>query len=177
MSHIQLKEPDGHDVRLLSELGAQTFIHAYESTLEPTQLTAYVGQAFSQERIAQELKDPGTYYVLALDQGQACAYAKLVPSDVPEALLLTQAIELQRLYVIPEYCRQGVGTRLMETLLAWASAHEYANMWLRVWQKNVQAMSFYQRWEFRAVGQEPYHVGHCSEIVQLMVRPSLTRTD
>ncbi|NQV33430.1 MAG: GNAT family N-acetyltransferase [Phycisphaeraceae bacterium] len=171
MSQIRLKEPDGHDVRLLSELGAQTFIHAYASTLEPAQLAAYVAQAFSEARIAQELKDPGIYYLLALDQGQACAYAKLVPSDLPEVLSLIQAIELKRLYVIPEYWGQGVGTRLMETLLDWAFAHGHPNMWLRVWQKNVQAMSFYQRWRFRPVGQEPYHVGDCSEIVQLMVRP------
>ena len=108
-----------------------------------------------------------------MDQGQACAYAKLIPSRVPESLSrsLVQAIELKRLYVIPEYWGQGVGARLMEALLDWASAHDYPKLWLRVWQKNAQAIAFYQQWGFRPVGQEPYHVGDCSEIVQLMVRP------
>jgi GNAT superfamily N-acetyltransferase len=171
MSHIQLREPDGRDAGLLSDMGSQTFIQSYGSTLEPTQLAAYVTQAFSEERMALELKDPGIYYLLAWDQGQACAYAKLVPSHLPEALSLTQAIELKRLYVIPEYWGQRVGTRLMGALLDWASAHGCPNMWLRVWQKNARAIAFYQQWGFRHVGQEPYHVGDSSETVQLMVRP------
>ena len=175
MSQIRLKEPDGHDARLLSELGSQTFVQSYGCALEPAQLAAYVSQTFSKERIARELKDPAVYYLLAMDQDRACAYAKLIPSPVPESLFgslgSAEAIELKRLYVIPEYWNQGVGTQLMEALLDRASAHDHQSMWLRVWEKNVRAITFYQRWDFRHVGEEPYCVGDCSETVWLMVRP------
>ena len=171
MSCIRLTEPELADAQSLSELGSQTFVQSYECVLAREQLMAYVNQAFATERIVQELKDPGIFYLLVRDGERACAYAKLIPSEVPASLPLAQAIELKRLYVIPEYWRQGVGTRLMEALLDWASAHDYPHMWLRVWQKNARAIAFYQRWRFRPVGQEPYHVGDCCETVQLMVRP------
>jgi GNAT superfamily N-acetyltransferase len=170
MSGIRLTEPDRLDVRTLSELGSKTFIQSYGCALDPAQLAAYVTQTFAHTKIARELKDPDIYYLLARDQDLACAYAKLSLSAVPEALPLTRAIELKRLYVIPEYCGQGVGTRLMEALLAWTSQHDYPLLWLRVWLKNEPAIRFYERWKFRHVGQEPYHVGDCSETVLLMAR-------
>ncbi|MCF7975022.1 MAG: GNAT family N-acetyltransferase [Phycisphaerae bacterium] len=172
MSQIRLKEPGWQDVRLLSTLGSQTFVESYGCALDAAQLDAYVTQAFAEARIAQELKDPTIYYLLAMDHDQACAYAKLIPSQVPQSLSLSpdRAIELKRLYVIPKYWGQGVGARLMEALLDWASAHDHQSMWLRVWEKNVRAITFYRQWDFRHVGQEPYCVGDCSETVWLMVR-------
>ncbi len=171
MCGIQLREPGQTDVQSLSALGSQTFIQSYARALAHEQLTAYVARAFGAARIAQELKDPRLFYMMACDGELVCAYAKLVPSKLPPSLPLTQAIELKRLYVLPEYWGRGVGTRLMESLLNWAFEHDYPNLWLRVWEKNAQAIAFYRRWEFRHVGDEPYHVGSCSETVHLMVRP------
>ncbi|MCP4456311.1 MAG: GNAT family N-acetyltransferase [Planctomycetes bacterium] len=170
MRDIRLTEPDCHDARILSELGSRTFIQAYGGALDPAQLAAYVGETFSHARMARELDDADIYYLLAYDQDRACAYAKLSRSAVPEALVLTRAVELKRLYVVPEYCGQGVGARLMEGLLAWTSRHAYPSLWLRVWQKNESAIRFYERRGFCQAGQEPYHVGDCSETVLLMVR-------
>jgi GNAT superfamily N-acetyltransferase len=175
MSRIRLTEPDQRDVPILSELGSQTFVQSYGSALDAAQLSRYVLEAFSEVCIARELLDSDIHYLLAWDHDRACAYSKLMPSPVPESLSRSlcpaQAVELKRLYVIPEYWGQGVGATLMEALLDWASAHHYQSMWLRVWEKNERAIAFYQRWGFRHVGQEPYCVGNCSETVWLMVRP------
>ncbi len=168
MNPIRLTEPELNDIRVLAELGSQTFIQSYRDVLDQESLQTYTQQAFAAERIAQELEDPQVYYLLALDHQRACAYAKLIASPVPKPLSLQQAIELQRLYVIPQYWGRAIGTRLMETLLEWAHRHHYQHMWLRVWQENERAIAFYQRWNFRIVGQEPYVVGNCSETVWLM---------
>ena len=171
MSCIRLAEAELADAQRLSDLASKTFIQSYQRVLPREQLRGYVKEAFAAERIVQELRSPESLYLLAWDGTLACAYANLNPSDVPASLSLTRPIELKLLYVIPEYCGQGLGARLMEGLLDWASQMDYPTLWLRVWEKNEPAIRFYERWEFRHVGQEPYHVGHCSETVQLMIRP------
>ncbi len=173
MNGIRLASPDLAEAQCLSDLASQTFVQSYESALPCDQLKAYVMQAFAPKRLVQEFQNPENLYVLAWDGARACAYANLAPSDVPASLSLTRAIELKRLYVLPDYWGQGLGTRLMEALLAWASGKDYPFLWLRVWEKNEPAIRFYERWEFRRIGQELYHVGRCSETVQLMVRSSV----
>ncbi len=170
MSGIRLAKPDLADAQCLSDLASQTFIQSYESALPCDQLRTYVMQVFAVKRLVQEFQNPENFFVLAWDSTRACAYVNLTSSDVPASLALTRAIELKRLYVLPDYWGQGLGTRLMEALLAWASGKDSPCLWLRVWEKNESAIRFYERWEFRHVGQELYHVGHCSETVQLMTR-------
>jgi GNAT superfamily N-acetyltransferase len=171
MSRIRLAEPELADAQDLSDLASQTFVQSYESALPCDQLMAYVDEAFATERLVQEFKNPESLYLLAWDDARVCAYANLHPSDLPASLSLAHAVELKRLYVLPDYCGQGLGTRLMKALLDWTSHRGDPTLWLRVWERNESAIRFYEHWAFHHVAQEPYHVGHCSETVQLMVRP------
>jgi len=170
MGHIELIKARAEHARILAELGAKTFTQSYGNALDPQELKTYVSQAFSVDQISRELHNPKIHYRIACMDNVVCAYAKLVPSSLPACLKGANAIELMRLYVTPEYCRHGVGSRLMAMLIDCARTQGYEHMWLRVWQENHRAIDFYQKWRFHTVGSEPYHVGVCSETVLIMVR-------
>ena len=183
MGRINITTACAEHASVLAGLGAQTFCQSYGAALEEEALKAYVDEVFPLERIQRELVDPEIHYLIAWVGGVICAYAKLVASPLPECLKAEDAVELQRLYVVPEHWGQGVGSRLMTSLIDLAATRAYGHMWLRVWQENQRAIEFYRKWAFSSVGSDTYHVGACSETVLIMVkglshrvRPALVRT-
>lgn len=170
MGSIDLITPGAKHAFELAALGAETFCQSYGRALDASELKAYVGKVFSVDQILGELSDPKIHYCIALIDDAICAYAKLVPSPVPESVTVACSVELQRLYVAPGHWGQGIGSRLMTRVIDLARAWAFQHIWLRVWQENLQAIDFYNRRGFVKVGSEPYHVGACSETVLVMTR-------
>ncbi len=158
------------DVSILSSLGTETFTYAYRDTIGAEDLRAYTQEAFAQDRIAHELDTDQAHYVLAEVDDQPGGYGKVKVSKVPVGIALAEPIELQRLYVLPQWFGQGMGTALLSHMMTWVEEHSYRCCWLRVWIRNTPAIAFYERWGFQAIGSEPYTVGDASEPVLIMAK-------
>jgi len=44
----------------------------------------------------------------------------------------------------------------------------YETMWLGVWERNVRAQAFYERWRFRRVGEHVFLLGSDPQVDWLM---------
>ncbi|MFC1764974.1 GNAT family N-acetyltransferase [Planctomycetota bacterium] len=158
------------DIAALATMGAQTFSLAYSSIIGPKDLESYVQEAFSPELIASERQTGQTTFILAEVEHIPCAYAGIRRSQLPEGITLLHPVELQRLYVLPEWFGQGIGTAMLSHIVSWIKQHCYRSCWLRVWEKNLRAIALYKRWDFQTIGSEPYYVGDVSETVLVMTR-------
>jgi len=173
--HIFIRHAGAKDASVLSQMGKLTFTRSYASIIPAEELASYTSQAFSLERMEAELGDMEIIYLLALVKAKPCGYSKLVPSAAPPAIDGKNSVELARLYVLPEWIGQGIGTMLIKESLDAALEQGYCSCWLRVWTGNERAIRFYRHWGFREVGSEPYNVGKCSETVLLMIRDCSNR--
>jgi ribosomal protein S18 acetylase RimI-like enzyme len=60
-------------------------------------------------------------------------------------------LEVDELAVLPEYRRQGIGRRLMETAEQIAAARGISTVELHVWEANDQARAFYDHLGYRTI--------------------------
>lgn len=111
--------------------------------------------AWTREMFAGELggKSPGRYYLVAEEDGQIAGYAGLLapapgrvrPGPGTQADVMTMA-------VVPPRWGRGIGSALLEALLAEAAARGCAEVFLEVRVDNPRAQRLYRRHGFAAAG-------------------------
>ena len=167
---ITIRTAATDDADVLARMGKLTFRKSYADIIPPEDLASYTATAFSPDLIRSEIRDQATIYLLAAVDMNICGYAKLQPTAPPPQITAPRPVELMRLYVMPGFTGNGIGSKLIRTGLIVAAEAHYHSCWLRVWRGNKSAINFYRNWRFGEVGREPYQVGKTSETVLLMVR-------
>jgi len=169
----RIRRADARDVAVLAALGARTFRDTFAADNTPTDMEAYLADAFSMERIASELAEPGNTFLLALSPatGEVAGYAKLRAGSSEPSVSGPAPVELQRLYVDRSAIGGGLGAALMEACLSRAQADGYQTLWLGVWEHNARALAFYRRWGFQAVGAHAFRLGEDVQTDLIMQRP------
>lgn len=157
---ISVRTCNSQDVDTLVSLGIKTFRDTFDEFNTPEDMMLYINKTFTRKLVEQEMKEPGTVFFLAFDGRKAAGYAKIKASRSPEALGLTAALEIERLYAHKDYVGKRVGHMLMQTCLAFARKKGCPALWLGVWENNSRAISFYEKNGFVRVGQRPFVLGH-----------------
>jgi diamine N-acetyltransferase len=147
------------DAGLLSELGARTFSETFAAENTPEDLAAYVATSFNVTRQTSELEDPASTFLIAEIEAHAAGYAKLYDGAPEKGVEGPNAVELVRLYVSREWLGRGIGEQLMRACIDEARQAGHKTIWLGVWERNGRAQAFYQKWNFRTVGEHMFRLG------------------
>lgn len=147
------------DAAALAELGARTFYDTFAADNRPEDMSAYLASAFTPARLAAELNDPLSLFLVAEAAGELVGYAKLYRGEPHGSVSGPDAVELARLYAASEWLGRGVGQELMRACLVEARREGRRTIWLGVWERNARAIAFYRRWGFREVGATAFFVG------------------
>ncbi|BDB43346.1 hypothetical protein Mkiyose1665_18460 [Mycobacterium kiyosense] len=112
---------------------------------------------------------------MARDGDRIVGYAMLirgVPDDdnIQRAVPVRPAVELSKMYLLPEFHRTGVAAALMEAALAEATAWGARCMWLGTNEKNERAVRFYAKFGFTINGAKTFQMGEFVEDDHVMVR-------
>jgi len=158
------------DAALLADLGARTFAETFAANNTPEDMAAYLASSFGQDMQAAELVDPHSLFLVAEIDGVAAGYAKLGSGVIPEGVTDDKPIELVRLYVSQEWLGRGIGAALMRACIDEAAQKGYRTIWLGVWEHNDRARAFYQKWNFREVGNHIFQLGNDPQTDILMER-------
>jgi diamine N-acetyltransferase len=151
----------------LADLGRRTFVAAFGPDNDPADVQRYVDEAFSEERVGEQLGDPDSVFLVleAANGGTAppstagpIGYAHLrAGSD--DAVHGDRPVELVRLYVDPNLTGAGHGVRLLHAAMDVARDRDHDVLWLGVWEHNLGARRFYERWGFEQVGAWAFVLG------------------
>ena len=90
--------------------------------------------------------------------------------DVQRAVHVRPAVELSKMYVLPDNHGSGVSTALMDAALAAAAEWGAGCVWLGVNQKNERAQQFYKKCGFTVNGTRTFQLGAHTESDYVMVR-------
>ena len=82
--------------------------------------------------------------------------------------MLGNRMEVQRLYILRQYKRNGLGTRFMHTAFDMARAQGKSVIWLGVWEHNDAAIAFYKRMGFVQFGSHDFVLGEDRQTDLLM---------
>jgi GNAT superfamily N-acetyltransferase len=158
------------DAAVLAELGRQTFHDTFADQNAPEDMDAYMREAFTVERLTSELQEPGAVYLIAENPPKAIGFAKIVPSEPPACISAPSPLRLVKLYVSADAIGTGVGAALMRASIEQARESGYESLWLGVWEHNLRARAFYERWGFVPVGTETFLLGNDQQTDVLMQR-------
>jgi GNAT superfamily N-acetyltransferase len=167
---VMIRRADSADARLLTELGARTFLETFAADNSPEDMAAYIASSFNLAQQTAELADPAATFFIAEVGGVAAGYAKLHAGEAAEGVGGAKPVELVRLYVSREWLGLGVGEALMRACVDEAQRAGHETIWLGVWERNGRAQAFYRKWNFRAVGEHVFQLGSDPQTDILMER-------
>ena len=166
------------DAEVVALLGRITFreTFGYLFANHAADLSTYLDRTFAVDKIRRSLGTSRNTYWLALLDGLPVAYAKLKhPSPTP--LLKDEApAQLQKIYVLGEFLKQGIGRPLLHRVLEEAAVRNVDAVWLDVLKENTRAIRFYQQNSFEALGDDSYTIGAQTFAFHLMVLRRATDT-
>jgi GNAT superfamily N-acetyltransferase len=172
---VHVAVADAADLTELADVAARTFPLACPPSLTPRNIAAFIAENLSAGRFAAYLADPERIVLTAALDGRIIGYAMLIRGvaddrDVQRAVTLRPAIELSKLYVLPESHGGGASGALMDAALARVAEVGAKSMWLGVNQKNQRAQRFYAKHGFAITGTKTFVVGEQLENDYVMTR-------
>lgn len=159
-SDLIVRTAEPADAADIAELGARTFLAAFEADNRPEDIHAYVAEAFSRDTIERELNVPHSVFFLAVHGSNNLGYARLRKSKAPDCVAGPKPIELERIYIDENHQGSGVGARLMQAVIDYARNEGSGSVWLGVWERNAGARKFYESQGFVLVGTKYFMVGN-----------------
>lgn len=163
------------DIPEVAAVAAATFPLACPPSVTPDNVAAFIAENLSEERFGEYLADPKRIVLVARDTSIS-GYAMLihgVPDDdaVQRAVAVRPALELSKIYVLPDHHGAGVAQALMTAALDAGARSGARSVWLGVNQLNERAQRFYGKNGFTVSGTKTFRLGTRVENDYVMVRP------
>lgn len=153
-SEIKIRYADRDDAELLAKLGRETFHDAFaDHPAMPTEeLSRYLDTAFSPTQLSDELANENSLFMLAEAAGETAGYAMLETNNDSPNVSARNPIKLRRLFSRQKFIGSGVGSSLLDRCLKESTERGHDAMWLIVWEHNLHAQAFYEKWGFKSCG-------------------------
>ncbi|MGV0607791.1 GNAT family N-acetyltransferase [Mycolicibacterium sp. XJ1904] len=163
------------DLADLADVAARTFPLACPPAVTADNVAAFVEENLSQSRFRDYLVDPDRVVLVARTGASITGYAMLIRGvpddpDVQRAVESRPAVEVSKIYVLPEHHGSGVATALMSESVRMAEELGAAAVWLGVNQQNQRAQRFYAKHGFAVSGTKTFRLGAATENDYVMVR-------
>ena len=152
------------DLPELADVAARTFPLACPASVSADNIAVFIDGNLSEQRFRDYLADPDRWVLAARVDARLVGYAMLVRSD-------DGAIELSKMYVLPDSHGAGASAALMAAALDTAKEQGVESVWLGVNQQNQRAQRFYAKQGFTVSGTRTFQLGAGIENDYVMVRP------
>ncbi|MCV7228934.1 GNAT family N-acetyltransferase [Mycolicibacterium komossense] len=175
---IEVTAAEHADLPELADVAALTFPLACPAAARPEDIAAFIATTLSAARFAEYLADPTRAVLIARNESRILGYAMTVDGvpddpDVQAAVTLRPAVELSKMYVVPDSHGGAVSAALMRAALVHATAAGAVGVWLGVNQQNRRAQRFYGKHGFAVSGTKTFRLGAGIEQDFVMLRPLL----
>ncbi|MCH4849765.1 GNAT family N-acetyltransferase [Bifidobacterium pseudolongum] len=156
------------DVNTIRDLSIATFAETFASLNTEEDMEQYNERHFSTDELQREIDNPDSTFMVAKVDGVPAGYMKVNVGDAQTEEMLGNRMEVQRLYILRQYKRNGLGARFMHTAFDMARAQGKSVIWLGVWEHNDAAIAFYKRMGFVQFGSHDFVLGEDRQTDLLM---------
>lgn len=171
MTDTTIRQATINDLVLLQEISRQTFSETYASVNTAENMEQYISTVFSSENLAAELSNPNTAFYFAVTNDTITGYLKLNFNTAPANLKTTNAVEVERIYVLKAMQGKKLGQLLLNKAIAVAQEKHADYIWLGVWENNINAIEFYTKNGLVPFGQHIFVLGNDEQTDILMQLP------
>jgi GNAT superfamily N-acetyltransferase len=173
---IEVAPAAAADLTELTDVAARTFPLACPPSVADDDVAAFIAENLSEDRFRDYLADSERVVLTARTGGRMLGYAMLIRGvaadpQVQQAISIRPAVELSKMYVLPDAHGAGVSAAMMTAALDASRALGAACLWLGVNQENARAQRFYAKHGFTVSGTKTFRLGGHVEDDFVMVRP------
>lgn len=160
VDEVRFVTPDASLLRRLLPVARRIFSETFGANYDSVEFEKFCdGVYLPGGSMAQDFETPAVRWQIAAIKGEPIGYAKLTPLRAPFPNAARGAVELQQIYVLPEWHGRGVANRLMDWGLITASVMGAPEVYLTVFDHNERAKRFYARHGFEEVGRCTFQLG------------------
>lgn len=151
-------------------LAEQTFRDTFAAENTAENMDRHCRDSYSPAIQMREILAQDRMTLLAFEAGQAVGFAQLRWCTAPACVDARSPGEIQRIYVRKSWHGRGVAQELMSVCLQEMRRRGSDVVWLGVWERNPRAVSFYQKFNFTAVGMHEFFLGQDRQNDIIMAR-------
>ena len=157
--NIKIEQINNSHIAALQQIGHHTFEETFAESNSAENMSIYLEEAYSNEKLSAELNDPNSFFYFAMLDEKVIGYLKLNMGGSQTELKDNDALEIERIYVLKDYHGKKVGQLLFDKAIAIAKEQQVAYVWLGVWEENKRAIHFYTKNGFVEFDQHVFVLG------------------
>ncbi len=165
-----IKPCTGADLEDLRKVSIETFVETFADQNTSDDIAEYVRTSFSQEELRRQVGEPGSAFFFAVVDDEIAGYLKVNVGAAQSEAAGEDSLEIERIYALQRFKRQGLGTLMMRRAIEEASERGLRTVWLGVWEHNIAAQRFYERLGFSVFGSHVFTLGDDEQTDLLMRR-------
>lgn len=143
----------------LQKISIETFNATFKDQNSPENMKSYLNRAFNLKQLEKELSNIYSAFYFIYFNSEIAGYLKINVNDAQSEEMGNDSLEIERIYIKKKFQRHGLGKVLFTKALEVASEHNKKKIWLGVWEKNENAISFYKKMGFIKVGAHSFFMG------------------
>lgn len=147
------------DVDALAALSRETFTTAFEKDNDPEDFKQYIQTAFNSDALLKQLRNRDSFFYFMYLGNQLIGYVKMNQHQAQTEFRSEDGMELERIYILDKFQRKGYGKRMLDQLIHLGLRANKRFLWLGVWERNLNAIRFYESCGFVIFGTHPYYIG------------------
>lgn len=168
MNKLSLVRVSSSQLDLLQQISLQTFYDGFFHLNNPDSFNAYVTRAFSREKLFEEINAKESEFYFLYEVDALLGYIKINGSTAQSDINDPKSLEIERIYITKENQNKGLGKFLLDQIKDIATERNLEYIWLGVWEKNLKAIRFYERYGFTLFGSHEFMMGTEVQIDLLM---------
>ncbi|MBY0024104.1 GNAT family N-acetyltransferase [Paenibacillus polymyxa] len=158
------------DVQILQEISIETFNDTFKDQNSPENMQAYLERAFNLKQLDKELANVSSEIFFIYFNEELAGYLKININDAQSEKMGDESLEVERIYIKNKFQKHGLGKHLLNKAIEIALGHHKKKVWLGVWEKNENAIAFYEKMGFVQTGAHSFYMGDEEQIDFIMTK-------
>lgn len=138
---ISIRRLKVDELPVVTDIARKTWPSAYSGIISDYQIEYMLNRMYSLQTMQSEIETQGICFDILEVNGVPAGFASFGPID-------NNILKLHKLYILPEFQHQGLGSTLLSHVLECATSKEYREIILNVNRKNTPAINAYKKFGF-----------------------------
>jgi len=163
-----IRECNLEDIKNIKYISERTFCETFSGENTKEDMEIYIKENLSYEKIESEVKETNSKFYLVFNNKEVVAYMKVNFDKAQTEDGYNNTLEIQRIYVLEEYKNNNIGKNLITKAIEVANEKKLDYIWLGVWEKNINAIRFYEKQGFKKFDTHIFKLGEDHQVDNLM---------
>ncbi len=167
---INIKKCNIKDLPKLLEISYETFNETFKNQNSPENIKAYLERTFNLKQLEKELSNISSQFFFVYLNNEVAGYLKININDAQSEEMSDESLEIERIYIKRKFQKHGLGMYLLNKTIEIAMEFNKKKIWLGVWEKNENAIAFYEKMGFVQTGSHSFYMGNEEQVDFIMTK-------